>query len=159
MSASPPITAAEQTEIDQRELAVAWEGRKPGLLLPRQGGAVPLRDAALEILDSLAAIAPLLDSGEGGHGGAVAAARAAVQDPAGTLSARVLDELGGGRRSFFDWAFELAGRQREHLLHHAFAAGRLEELRAVARESLAAAAAREAAPEPPFAEYLAALNL
>jgi glutamate--cysteine ligase len=157
LGASPPITTAEQAEIDQRELAVAWEGRKPGLQLPHQGGTLPLRDAALEILDALAAIAPLLDAGTGVYGRVIDTARDAVLDPEETLSARVLDALGGGRRSFFDWAFELAGSQRELFLRHEFAPGRFEELRAVAAESLAVAAAREAAPEPPFARYLADL--
>jgi glutamate--cysteine ligase len=157
MSGSPPIQSAEQAEIDQRELAVAWEGRKPGLRVPRQGASVSLRDFALEILDALAAVAPLLDGRQGEYGHAVAAARGSVQDPAATLSARVLDGLAGGRRSFFDWAFEIAARQREHFLQHEFAPGRLAELEAVAAESLKAAAAREAGPEPPFAEYLAGL--
>jgi glutamate--cysteine ligase len=136
---------------------VAWEGRQPGLRLPYGGATLPLREAALAILDSLAAIAPLLDDEQRGHRQAVAAARAAVLDPAATLSARVLEALGGGRRSFFDWAFGIAERQREQFLRHAFAPGRLAELEAVAGESLAAAAAREAGPEPPFADYLAGL--
>jgi glutamate--cysteine ligase len=157
IDASPPISAGEQAEIDQRELAVAWEGRKPGLRLPRRGGTVTLRDFALEILDRLAAVAPLLDDTQGGYGQAVAAARDAVLDPAGTLSARVLAELEGGRRSFFDWAFGLAATQREHFLEYQFTPGRQEELEAVAAHSLAAAAARETGPEPPFAEYLAGL--
>ena len=155
--ASPPITADEQAEIDQRELAVAWEGRLPGLRLPRQGATLPLRNCALAILDSLAALAPMLDDRRALHGRAVDAARDAVLDPARTLSARVLDALEGGERSFFDWAYDLAVRQRAHFLRHAFAPGRLAELEAVAAESLAAAAAREAGPEPPFPEYLASL--
>jgi glutamate--cysteine ligase len=154
---SPPITPEEQAEIDQRELAVAWEGRRPGLRLPRQGASMPLRSSALSILDALAMIAPLLDDRRAVHGRAIEAAREAVLDPALTLSARVLDELETGQRSFFDWASELAGRQRAHFLKSELAPGRLAELRAVAKESLEAAAALEAGPEPPFSEYLAGL--
>lgn len=157
IEASPPIAADEQTEIDQRELAVAWEGRRKGLRLPRQGATMPLQNCALAILDSLAMIAPLLDDRRALHRRAIDAARDAVVDPARTLSARVLDSLEGGKRSFFDWAFEIAGRQREHFLGYEFAPGRLAELEGAARESLAAAAAREAGPEPPFAEYLAGM--
>jgi len=157
LEASPPIAADEQAEIDQRELAVAWEGRKPGLRLPRQGATMPLRNCALAILDSLEALTPLLDDRRALHRRAIDAARDAVHDPERTLSARVLDALRRERRSFFDWAFELAGRQREHFLRHAFAPGRLAELEGVAAGSLEAAAAREAGPEPPFASYLAEL--
>ena len=157
IEASPPITAEEQAEIDQRELAVAWEGRRPGLRLPSQGATMPLRNCALAILDSLAMIAPSLDDRRASYGRAIDAARDAVLDPARTLSARVLDALGSGKRSFFDWAYELAGRQREHFLRHEFAPGRLADLKDVAKESLRAAAALEAGPEPPFSDYLASL--
>jgi glutamate--cysteine ligase len=155
---SPAIAPEEQEEIDRRELAVAWEGRKPGLLLPRAGGLFSQRAFALEIVDALAAIAPLLDTGAREYSLAVESARSAVLLPELTLSARVLAALGGGRRSFFDWAFEIAAGQREHFQRHEFAPGRLAELKSVAAESLAVAAVQEAAPEPPFADYLARLG-
>ena len=158
LSGSPPITQIEQAEIEQRELVVAWEGRKPGLKLPREGGPVALRECALEILDAVAMLAPLLDNGSREYLQAVDAARTAVLDPGGTLSARVLAELGGGRRSFLDWALEIAVSQHEHFLRYEHAPGRLEELEAAAAASLADAAAREAAAELPFAAWLEELQ-
>lgn len=164
---SPPISPAEQEEIDQRELAVAWEGRKPGLNLPHQGGRIALAEFAREILDRLSALAPLLDADGRGTGtdkddsaattATLAAAAEAVRDPAATLSARVLDGLDAGRRSFFDWAFEIAVEQREQWLRHRFETGRLAELEAIAAASLQAASDLESAAGPPFAEYLEAL--
>jgi glutamate--cysteine ligase len=152
---SPPITASEQDEIDQRELRVAWEGRRPGLRLPRDGTDVGLADWALSVTDTLAEVARLLDGPDSVYSRTVAAARAAVLAPDETLSARVLGELGSGKRSFFDWAFELAGRHREHFLDYEFGPGRLEALESAAAESLTEARSLEAAPEPPFDEFLA----
>ena len=151
---SPPISPAEQEEIDRRELAVAWEGRKPGMTLPHRGGTTALAEIAREILDRLSALAPLLDRDGKDYPAALAAAAEAVRDPAATLSARMLDGLDGGRRTFFDWAFGIAASRREEFLARRFAPGRLEELEAVATASREEVAALEAAAEPPFPEYL-----
>ena len=155
LTESPPIAESEQEEINRRELDVAWEGRKPGLAIPRDGRHAPLVAWAGELLDALAAVAALIDDGGGGHRAAVANARAAVADPGLTLSARVLAELGDGR-TFFDWAFARASAWREHYRRHEFAPGRLQELERVAAESLAQAAALESAEAPPFEEFLEA---
>jgi len=155
---SPPIAPAEQDEIDARELIVAWEGRRPGLRLPERGAEVGLAAFALKTVEALARLAPLLDDGEAGYSQAVAAARAAALDPSATLSARVLDELRASGRSFFDWTFELAAGRRDELLGRPLAPGRLEELEALASASLSQAEAAEAAAEPPFAEFLEALE-
>jgi glutamate--cysteine ligase len=153
---SPPITPAEQDEIDQRELRVAWEGRKRGLSLPRDGAEILLADFARELVDSLARLAPLFDGADGGYSRAVAAAQEAVRDPGMTFSARVLDELRAEGQSFFHWAFEIAARHRAHFLRYEFAPGRREELEALAAGSLRDAAAMEMAAEPPFEQFLQA---
>jgi glutamate--cysteine ligase len=156
ISDSPPIGAQELDEIDSRELTVAWEGRRPGLGLPRDGGQAALADWAGDILEALDDLAALLDGGGQAYRAAVAAARAAVQDPALCLSAQLVDELVQGRCSFFEWACERAQALREHFAARDFAPARLDELRATAAESLEAAARLETADEPPFAEFLAA---
>jgi len=155
LTESPPIAPAEQEEIDQRELAVAWRGRERGLMLPRDGGTVALAAWAGEIVDALAALASVLDHDSDDYATAVEAAREAARDPGATLSARVLDGLGGGQRSFFDWAFEIADEQRRQFLAHRFAPGRLEALEAEAATSLAEARALEADDSVPFDRYLA----
>jgi len=153
---SPPITEAEQAEIGRRELDVAWEGRRPGLEIPRNGGSTGLVDWADELLGDIAAAAAVFDGGDGQHTSAVHAAREAVHDSGLTLSARVLEALGHGERTFFDWAFATARANREYFLARGLDSARHAELERLAAESLERADALAAADEPPFEEYLAA---
>jgi glutamate--cysteine ligase len=154
-SDSEPISEAEQGEIDRRELAVAWEGRKPNLRIERAGEAVALKSWALELLDQFDEIAETLDGEQKEYSTAVSEAREAVRDVGRTLSARVLSDLQSGQRSFFQWAFETARRQKQYFLDYSFPAGRLEQLRELATQSLDETKALEAAAEPPFEEFLA----
>jgi glutamate--cysteine ligase len=156
LAESGPIGPAEQEEIDRRELAVAWEGRRPGLSLVRNGEAVALKDWALGIVDDLERIAALLDDGERLYTAAVAKARAAVLEPERTLSARVLDRLTAERLSFFEFAYAIAEEQHEAFGRHAFKPGRHGALEEMARESLRRAAAIEADRHETFEAYLRA---
>jgi glutamate--cysteine ligase len=153
---SAPIDAREQDEIDQRELIVAWEGRRPGLELPRGGATTTLTDWSDELLDGLDGIAELLDGPAGRYRDAVAAARAAAAEPAATLSAQVLDGLRQAGNSFFAWAFALAERHHHGYLAHAFEPDRLAQLETAARQSLREAEALETADSRPFEQFLAA---
>ncbi len=152
---SPPIDAREQQEIDARELAVAWEGRRPGIRVARQGQEVSLHGWALELLDTLGSLAELVDQESGGCRSAVIQAREAVTDPERSLSARVLEAIRGEGGSFFGWAYGLAGAQKRRYLEYRFPDGRLEELSRLAAESLEQTSALEASDDVPFAAYLA----
>lgn len=154
LAESGPISDEEQSEIDRRELTVAWEGRKPDLQLERDGAAVSLRSWSLELLDQLALVASLLDGESDHYSIAVSDAREAALDPGLTLSARVLREIHAGRQSFFEWAFEIAERNKERFLEYRYAEGRFDALDALARQSLAEAKMLESAEEPPFDEFL-----
>lgn len=151
---SGPISDDEQSEIDQRELTVAWDGRKPDLQLERDGKAVSLRSWALELLDQFASVASLLDGESGHYTSAVSDAREAALDPGLTLSARVLREINSGRQSFFEWAYEIAERHKERFLEYRYPEGRFKALDALARQSLVEAKALESADELPFEEFL-----
>ena len=152
---SPPIADSEQAEIDQRELTVAWEGRKPELKLTRDGREIGLQDWAAELLDELAVIAHAFGSSHGGYRSAVESAREAVANPNRTLSAQVLAALADGKREFFDWALALARQQKAHFVAAEIAAGKLAEFDRLAVESLASAASMAAADEPDFEVFLA----
>lgn len=155
LSESAPIPGAEQREIDQRELAVAWEGRRPELELQRDGNPVALKQWALEVLDELDRIACALGSDREAYVEACANVRASVLDPEKTLSAQVIGALESSQMSFLQWVLERAAKRHEHFLGFEFEPHRRAELEQVARESLAEAEALETADEPPFEEYLA----
>jgi len=154
LNESPPIEAQELDEIDQRELTVAWEGRRPGLELTRAGTSVPLGVWGQELLDGLEAVADFVGADPVVCRRAVASARAAIADPAATLSARVLDALAEHDHSFFGWAFAVAERNRQLFRAHPFAPGRREQLEALASESLREAEALEAADRLTFGQFL-----
>ena len=155
LAESDPIGTDEQAEIDERELVVAWEGRRPGLRLIRNGREVALQAWAVELIDRLEAVAAQLDEDGAAYSAAVRQAREAALDPDRTLSAQVLRALDTDARSFFEWAFARAKRNRRTYLEYRFPDGRLAALEALAAGSLEDAAAREAATEPPFDEFLA----
>jgi len=151
---SPPIDSAEQSEIDQRDLIVAREGRRPGIELPVAGAARPLADWGLEVVDSVAQLAELLDADREGYVAAIEHARAALRDPERTPSAAVLRDLKTERATFFEYALQLARSHREYFLGLELGAEQDRRLADLAVESLAEAEALERAPAPPFEAYL-----
>jgi glutamate--cysteine ligase len=155
LTESGPISEIEQAEIDQRELSVAWNGRKPDLSLQRNGDAIALKDWALDLIDQFTRVAALLDDESELYSRAISDAREAALDPGLTLSARVLRELKSGSQSFFEWALAIALRQKNRFLEYRFPAGQLEALEKLARQSVDEAKALETARELPFEEFLA----
>ena len=151
---SPPIDATEQSEIDRRDLIVAREGRRPGIELPVAGAPRPLADWGLEVVDSVAELAELLDADGEGYVAAIEHARMALRDPERTPSAAVLRDLKTEGATFFEYALELARSHREYFLGLELGAEQGRRLADLAVESLAEAEALERAPAPPFEAYL-----
>ncbi len=153
LAESPPIAQSEQQEIDATELAIAREGRKPGLAITRLGRQTRVADRALGLVDGVAAVAALLDDGDRAHSAAVQSCRDAVCDPDLTPSARLLAELRTEGASFFEYTLELARRQRDHFMALPFASSRAQHLADTASRSTAEARAREEADTEPFDDY------
>ncbi|HKD53936.1 MAG TPA: glutamate--cysteine ligase [Steroidobacteraceae bacterium] len=157
MKDSPPIAAAEQGVLDQNHLIVARRGREPDLTLQRDGRSVPMLEWARELLDSLAGICEVLDSGDPGrpYSQALATQSAKIEDVALTPSARLMNELSAGE-SFFDLALRMSAMHKAYFLDlYPPNEERLREFSEAARESLAAQQALEAADRGTFGEYLA----
>lgn len=152
---SPPIDVDEQREIDARDLAVAREGRRPGLALPCRGALRSLREWGLEVVDRLGEIAERLDGdGEAGHVAALAAQRAALEDPDATPSARLLEAMRERRESYMEHIRGLASAHRDALLAAPLSPEREAELEALAAASLEEQVRLEQDIQP-FADYLA----
>jgi glutamate--cysteine ligase len=111
---SPAINVAEQKEIDWNELTAAHQGRKPGLLLQRNGEQVPLLHWGLEICDALEPICEVLEEGLPGnpYSESLKIQRHRLQDADLTPSARMLTEMRDKGESFFQFAQRMSKQHR-----------------------------------------------
>ncbi len=94
-SDSPPDTPKQISAIGRNQHRVAARGREPGLTLDRGGKEVALLDWGREILAQCAPLAAEIDGVRDGaaYRDALAAALAALKDPASVPSARVLQAM------------------------------------------------------------------
>jgi glutamate--cysteine ligase len=155
---SPPIGSDEQRLLDQNHLDVARRGREPGLTLQRDGRAVPMREWARELIDSLTGICEVLDRGDTSrpYSAALADQAAKVDDVRLTPSARMMKELTDTGEPFFDLALRMSATHKGYFLDlYPPNEARLRELAAEAQESLARQQAIEAADRGTFDEFLA----
>lgn len=157
MKDGPPIGDSEQSSLDENHLTVARRGREPGLALSREGRSVPLREWALELLDSMIGICEILDRGDPArpYAQALAAQHAKVEDVSLTPSARLMAELNAGE-SFFALALRMSATHKEYFLDlYPPNDERLREFAREAEESLAAQQTIEASDRGSFEDYLA----
>lgn len=110
---SSPLDAAEKRRASQNSLAVACCGRTPGFRLQRDGRQVGLREWALELMESMRAVAEVLDQGQDGrpYVASVDGLFDAILDPQNTPSAHVLSEMRERSEPFADFALRLS---RQH---------------------------------------------
>jgi glutamate--cysteine ligase len=154
LAESPPISAAEQNEIDARDLTVAREGRRPQLTFVDGARERRLRERGLEITAGIRRIAELLDVDAQGYVAAVDAAEEALHDPDRTPSAALLAALRSEQASFFEYTLALARSHAAYFRDFGLSRAREQALAETARRSHEDAAAAEHQDPRPFAEYL-----
>lgn len=157
MKHSEPIADSEQALLDENHLLVALRGREPGLMLQRDGRAVPMRDWARELLDEMAGICELLDAGDAArpYAAALAVQAEKIDDVALTPSARLLAEMESTDESFFELALRMSAAHKAYFLDlYSPDPARMREFAEGAAESLEKQRAIEAADEGTFEEYL-----
>ncbi|MGG1945395.1 glutamate--cysteine ligase [Trinickia sp. NRRL B-1857] len=105
---SPALPPSAYAEANANFGRVTLEGRRPGLMLVRDGKNIAMRDWADELMAHIEAAARALDTvgGTDVHVRAVAAQRAKLLDPEATPSARVLRTMRERGQSFL--AFGMA---------------------------------------------------
>ena len=153
LSDSPPDTPEEIAELKQNQHLTAERGREPGLLLQRQGQAVPLIQWGDEVLAACEPLAAALDATHGctDYSAALCEARALMQAPERTPSARVLDTMVREHASSFEsFAFHQSELARDTLLGLPWTAEQQARYLAMSEESIAAQKAIEAADTLPF---------
>ncbi len=156
LSDSPNDTPQEIAEIKHNQHQTAARGREPGLLLRRDGRELPLTDWGAELLAQCAPIAAALDAAHGNttYSQALAAADAALRDPATLPSARVLAAMAQGfDNSFIKFARAQSAKTRETMQGLPWPAAQHERFTALTRESIREQKKIEAADTLPFEVY------
>jgi glutamate--cysteine ligase len=158
LGASPPIEPSEQAELDGNHACVAREGRKPGLVLHRDGRGIALRDWALEVVDAMRGVCELLDAGDlqRPYTTALDAQAAKVHDVSLTPAARTLLEMRTSGESFFNFALRMSQSHKAYFLElYSPNESRQDEFTQEAEASLVGQSRVEAADTLSFDEYLA----
>jgi glutamate--cysteine ligase len=155
---SPPHDDVDQRTNAENQSRVAHQGRRPGLKLLRNDTTISLREWALLTLDRIALLADVLDADDPAkpYSRAVAAQRAAVEDPERTPSAQVLREMRVNQETFFEFARRQAERHQQHFVDHPTSPYRMAELNELASQSRQQQAELEARETGSFEDYLTA---
>jgi glutamate--cysteine ligase len=156
LSASPQDTPDENRAIGRNQHRVAAFGREPGLRVDRFGSEVTLREWGNEVLDGCEPVAAALDAAHrsNDYGAALTRARAALRDPSGLPSARVLDEMRELRdASHVRFVAAQSQRHRTALRDMPLQADVDAEYQALAAASLAEQRSMEEADNLSFEEY------
>ena len=152
------IEGSEQEELDGNHAIVARQGRRPGLLLRRDGREVRLSDWAAEIIDSMRGLCELLDEGDAQRPylTALELQEEKIRDVALTPAARSLHEMRANEESFFDFALRMSKLHQSYFKDLLSPnSSRQQEFAAAAAESLEQQARIEASDDVSFDEYLA----
>jgi glutamate--cysteine ligase len=154
LSDSPNDTPEEVASLTRNLHRTAAHGRKPGLLLERDGREVQLSDWAHELLSAMEPIAQHLDQVIGnGHQAAISLARHRLADASLTPSARVVTALAGGEREYVDFVNQRSDAVWRSFQGRNLTAEQQAHWESVARASLEEQRRLEAAPAPSFEEF------
>jgi glutamate--cysteine ligase len=153
---SPPLSVDEKTEISRNALGTACCGRTSGFMLRRRGEDIALRDWARELTDHLSAVAALLDEGAADaiYQACLIPLYAALEDPAATPSAQVLESLRGQGLSFQDYALGLSRQHAQYFRTQRLAPAQAAAFRHEAQASLAEQSRIEASDSLDFKTFL-----
>ncbi len=156
LSDSPPDTPQELGAIVGNKQRVASRGREPGLRLTRGSEEVTLAEWGGEVLAECEQIAAALDAATGGnlHRDALSAAVAAVDDPASTPSARVLQAMARDHNnSYVHFALAQSRAHREAIMKLPLSEDVANRFALQADESIVEQRRIEAADAVPFETY------
>jgi len=153
---SPPISATERDHIDRNELASAHRGRDPKLRLYRNDAKAPLTVWGRDIIDAMAGICELLDTGHEGrpYSESLAAQAEKIRDPDRTPSARMLAKMRVAGEGFFDFAMRKSQQHQADFKDLKLEVARREQFEQEARQSWLQQRDMEAAEHESFEQYL-----
>jgi len=155
---SPPLTDNEINAIDQNQLLVAHQGRKPGLVLQRDNQPISLQQWAGELCHEMLAVATLLDQANfcENYFSSVKSQLASVHDPDLTPSARMLAAMRTAGEGFYHYARRMSLRHAMYYKKQALTEKKHRTFEQLARESIKKQQQIENADNTSFDTYLSA---
>jgi len=155
---SPPDSRDESAIMQQNQLTVVEEGRRPGVTLETLAGPVALERWAAQTLDGLRPIAEILNEVHAteDYTRTCDEQLTKLQDPERTPSARVLALMASQQIPFFRFAMNQSIAQKGYFDEHPLRGRMLKEFDAIARTSLKRQQEMEASDAVEFDEFLEA---
>lgn len=153
---SPVISDPGRREIDSNLNAVCYRGREPGLVLHREGEAIPLRQWAGEICAAMSAFASALDQDEpvNAYQQALQEQVEAINDPDKTPAARILEEMRENNEGYFDFARQMSLQHQQYFLEQKHTEEQFRAFTETARQSLIDQKSAEDADDISYDEFL-----
>ncbi|CAH2782579.1 MAG: Glutamate--cysteine ligase (EC [uncultured Caballeronia sp.] len=158
---SPLLPPEASIEANGNFSTVAKEGRKPGLMLQREGTSVPMQQWARELFDAIEPVARTLDmlGGRDDHTRALAVLRSRIADASLTPSACVLQTMRDKQQSFDDFALEWSARHAESFRARPLSVDEARKLEELAAQSLVEQMEVESRDTESFDEFVAAYQV
>ncbi len=156
LTSSPKINAIEQKEIDDNELLVAHQGRKPNLMLARNTQRISLKQWANELLLPLHSIASQLDAVENVncYSQAVNEMAKRIDDPEQTPSAKMLKQMCDQQLGFHHLSRQYTDKYYQDFTKTELSEERKIYFKNLAKESIDKQKSIEQSDNISFAQYL-----
>jgi glutamate--cysteine ligase len=157
---SPHTNAVSNQEKTENFALTVKEGRKPGLLLQRDGSPIALQAWGLELLEEIQAVAAVLDAQGDGHqhARALAVQKEKLLAPELTPSARVLAELHAGSKSFAEFGLRQSRAHAEYFNARPLNAEEEAYFTALAKTSIAEQQTMEQTQNGNFDDFVVAYS-
>ncbi|UGQ46267.1 glutamate--cysteine ligase [Massilia endophytica] len=155
---SPTITTLQGEHYASNFARTVKEGRRPGLMLEKDGKPVALKEWGSELIERIRPAAELLDTlrGDQAHAEALKVQQLKLDDPDATPSAAVLRELNANGKSFADFGLRQSQKHAEWFRAHPPSALEQSYFEKLAEESLAKQAEMERIQTGSFDDYVTA---
>lgn len=158
---SPPVDDAGNRENGENFARTVKEGRRPGLMLQRDGKAISLQDWGMELLEHIRQAATLLDAqrDDDQHTDTISLQLEKLRDPQATPSARVLAALQAHGGSFERFGLQQSRAHAEHFRTHPLKAEETAFFEMLAQQSIQQQQDMEKTQSDNFDAFVAAYNL
>jgi glutamate--cysteine ligase len=152
---SPRMDDTDRERIDDNQKATVLNGRKPGLMLNKNGIEITLTDWAAQVTNELEPLAEALDQHHGNalYSEALTAQKSKIADPSLTPSAQIVAQMHAKQCSHTELMLSLAKQHTQSMAP--LTAKELSSMNNVAEESSKRQAHLEAADDQSFDTFLA----